>query len=303
MAFAVERRNDFMKNIGFIGMGNMGLPMTINLVKKGNMSVTGFDIAEDKRKIFEKNGGIQVSNTDSIINSCDVIFLCLPTNDLVRLTIQQIIDKGRKGTVIVDLSSTSPNLIREMYSKSKPAGIDLLDSPVSGGVSGATAGTLAIMCGGDINVFEKVEPLLHYIGKTVTYMGSSGCGSVTKLANNMIVGCNIGAVCEALAFAVKAGLDPTTFYNAIKDGFAASAVLDSKAPKIISRNFEASARIAVHQKDLINALELAKELNVEIPLSKIILDYMNEMAKDGKENEDHCAIAKVYEKRMGVEIK
>lgn len=292
-----------MRKIGFIGMGIMGLPMAINLVKNGNLSVTGFDVVEEKREIFNKNGGTSTDNTEDIIKSCDIIFLCLPTNDLVKTNIQQVINTGKKGTIIADLSSTAPNVIREMYPKCEEAGIELLDCPVSGGEVGAIEGTLAIMCGGDKEVFDKVEPLLHYIGKAVTYMGGTGCGAVAKLANNMIVGCNIGAVSEALAFAVKAGLDPETLFNAIKDGFAGSAVLNSKAPKIISRNFEASARIAVHQKDLKNALNLAEELNVEIPMSKMILDYMNEMEADGKVNEDHCAIARIYEKRMDIEIK
>ena len=209
----------------------------------------------------------------------------------------------RKGTIIVDLSSTSPNVIREMYAKAKEADISLIDSPVSGGEVGAIEGTLAMMCGGDKEIFDQVEPLLHFMGSTVTYVGKTGCGSVAKLANNMIVGCNIAAVGEALAFAVKAGLDPEVLYTAIKDGFAGSAVLSSKAPKIISRDFEASARIAVHQKDLKNAVHLADELGIEIPISNMVLDYMNEMEADGKVNEDHCSIAKIYEKRMGVEIK
>jgi len=291
-----------MKKVGFIGMGIMGLPMAMNLVKNG-VQVTGFDVVESRRKAFEENKGISTDKTEIITQSCDIIFLCLPTNNLVSSTIEQVIASGRTGTVIVDLSSTAPSVIREMYPKCREAGISLLDSPVSGGEAGAVAGTLAIMCGGEKHVFDEVEPLLHHIGKTATYMGGTGCGAVAKLANNMIVGCNIGAVGEALAFAVKAGLDPMTLYNAIKDGFAGSAVLDSKAPKIISRNFEASARIAVHQKDLKNAVDLADELNIEIPMSKMILDYMNEMDSDGMVNEDHCAIAKVYEKRMGVEIK
>ncbi len=291
-----------MKKVGFIGMGIMGLPMAINLVKNG-VQVTGFDVVESRRKVFEENKGISTDKTEIITQSCDIIFLCLPTNNLVSSTIEQVIASGRTGTVIVDLSSTAPSVIREMYPKCREAGISLLDSPVSGGEAGAVAGTLAIMCGGEKHVFDEVEPLLHHIGKTATYMGGTGCGAVAKLANNMIVGCNIGAVGEALAFAVKAGLDPMTLYNAIKDGFAGSAVLDSKAPKIISRNFEASARIAVHQKDLKNAVDLADELNIEIPMSRMILDYMNEMESDGMVNEDHCAIAKVYEKRMGVEIK
>lgn len=292
-----------MNKIGFIGMGIMGLPMAINLIKKGKQSVIGFDVVEEKRSIFKENGGMSTDNIEDIIENCNIIFLCLPTNELVKLSIQKVIDKKKNGTIIVDLSSTAPNVIRAMYSECKEAGIDLIDSPVSGGEIGAVDGTLAIMCGGDKEVFIKVEQLLHYIGTTVTYMGRTGCGSVAKLANNMIVGCNIGAVSEALAFAVKAGLDPETLFNAIKDGFAGSAVLNSKAPKIISRDFDASARIAVHQKDLKNAVQLAEELNVEIPLTNIILDYMNEMESYGKINEDHCAIAKIYEKRMDVEIK
>lgn len=291
-----------MNKIGFIGMGIMGLPMAINMVKKCQLPVMGFDVVEEKRKIFQENGGISVDNLEEINNSCDIIFLCLPTNELVKSSVQAIINIGRKDTIVVDLSSTSPNVIREMYEKSKINEIRLLDSPVSGGESGAIAGTLAIMCGGDESIFDKVKPLLLCIGISATYMGKTGCGSIAKLANNMIVGCNIGAVCESLAFAVKAGLDPQVLFNAIKDGFAGSEVFNLKAPKIISRNFEASARIAVHQKDLKNAVTLAEQLGVEIPMSKMILEYMNEMEADGRINEDHCAIAKIYEKNMGIEI-
>lgn len=292
-----------MKKIGFIGMGIMGLPMAVNLVKKSKQEVVGFDVVEEKRNIFKENGGIPVDNTDEITNTSDIIFLCLPTNDLVKSTIQKIISSDRKGTIIVDLSSTAPNVIREMYPVAKEAEIKLLDSPVSGGEVGAIEGTLAIMCGGDKEVFEEVQTLLHCMGVHVTYMGNTGCGSVAKLANNMIVGCNLASVGEALAFAVKAGLDPQVLFEAIKDGFAGSAVFTSKAPKIISRNYDASARVAVHQKDLKNAVQLANELGVEIPMSEMVLDYMNELEADGRINEDHCAVARIYEKRMGVEIK
>lgn len=289
--------------VGFIGLGIMGLPMAINLVNKSKYEIVGFDVVEERKSIFKESGGTAVDNTEVIINNCDIIFLSLPTNDLVKSSIQNIINTKRKGTIIVDLSSTSPNLIREMYAKANKAEISLIDSPVSGGEKGAIEGTLAMMCGGDKEVFDQVESLLHFMGATVTYVGKTGCGSVAKLANNMIVGCNIAAVGEALAFAVKAGLDPEVLFIAIKDGFAGSAVLSSKAPKIISRDFEASARIAVHQKDLKNAVHLADELGIEIPISNMVLDYMNEMEADGRVNEDHCAIAKIYEKRMGVEIK
>lgn len=288
--------------IGFIGMGIMGLPMAVNLVRKGKLPIVGFDAVGDRRELFLRNGGISTDNTEKIVKDCNIIFLCLPSDKLVEENIINIINAGN-AEIIVDLSSTSPNLIRKMYHKCKDKGVELLDSPVSGGEVGATEGTLAIMCGGSKETFDKVEYLLHYIGKSITYMGGSGCGAVAKLANNMIVACNIGAVSEAFAFGVKAGLNPEVLYSAIKDGFAGSAVLDSKAPKIISRNFVASARIAVHQKDLKNAVGMADDMNIEIPLSEMILDFMNEMEADGRVNEDHCAIAKIYEKRMGVEIK
>lgn len=292
-----------MKKIGFLGMGIMGLPMAINLVKKSGHSVTGFDISQEKRNVFKENGGISVGKADEIYNTCDIIFLCLPSNDLVKSTIQGIMNTGRRGIIIVDLSSTAPNVIREMYVKAEKNEVRLLDSPVSGGETGAIAGTLVIMCGGDKEVYDEVKPLLLCVGNSATYMGLTGCGSVAKLANNMIVGCNIGAVCESFAFAVKAGLDPEVLFSAIKDGFAGSAVMSSKIPKIISRDFTASARIAIHQKDLKNAADLAEKLDVEIPMSKMVLEYMDEMEIDGKENEDHCAIARIYEKNMGVEIK
>jgi 2-hydroxy-3-oxopropionate reductase len=292
-----------MKKIGFIGMGIMGLPIALNLVAKSNQPVMGFDVLEEKLNILKKNGGIPISNVDEIYGNCDIIFLCLPTNALVKLNIQGIVDTGRRGAIIVDLSSTAPNVIREMYSKAKENDVRLLDSPVSGGEAGAIAGNLAIMCGGDEEIFDEVKQLLLCLGSSATYMGATGCGSVAKLANNMIVGCNIAAVSESFAFAVKAGIDPEVLFNAIKGGFAGSEVMNAKIPKIISRNFEASARIAVHQKDLKNAIQLADELDVLIPMSKMVLDYMDEMEAEGKINEDHCAIVKVYEKNMGVEVK
>ncbi|WP_027938292.1 NAD(P)-dependent oxidoreductase [Anaeroarcus burkinensis] len=291
-----------MKTIGFVGMGIMGLPMAVNLVKKSGQEILGFDIFQEKRKQFAAQGGNAVDSAEVIFTQCDLIFLCLPTNDLVNQTIQKILAAAKPGAIIVDFSSTSPDVIRELYPQAQAKGVRLLDSPVSGGESGAIAGTLVLMCGGEQTVFDEVKPLLLHVGTSATYMGDTGCGCVAKLANNMIVGCNIAALAEGFAFAVKAGLNPTVLYEAIKDGFAGSPVMNVKAPKIISRDFSASARIAVHQKDLKNAVRLAEQLGVEIPLSAKVLDYMNQMEVAGKVDEDHCAIARIYERDMGVEI-
>ena len=181
--------------------------------------------------------------------------------------------------------------------------MQLLDSPVSGGETGAIAGTLVIMCGGEKEVFDSITDLLYCVGSTVTYMGSTGCGSVAKLANNMIVGCNLVAVGEAYAYAVKAGLNPARLYEAIKDGAAQNAVMDIKVPKILARDFSASARIAVHYKDMKNAVNLADEMGVEIPMSAVVLNCMRQMEEDGLIDEDQCALVKVFEKDMGVTVK
>ncbi len=263
----------------------------------------GFDVAEASRAKFAAAGGVATAEAKEVYENSEVIFLCLPKNELVESIVTDIIDNGKKGTVIVDFSSTFPGVVRKLYPKVKAAGMSLIDSPVSGGETGAVAGTLVVMCGGDKEIFEEVKDLIACVGSRVTYMGTTGCGDVAKLANNMIVGCNLIAVSEAYAFAVKAGLDPDVLFHAIKDGFAQNAVMDLKVPKIISRDFTASARIAVHQKDMKNATKLAEDMGVEIPMSALVLGYMNRMEEAGLINEDQCALVKMFEQDMGIEIK
>lgn len=292
-----------MKHIGFIGLGVMGLPMAANLAKKSGLPVTGFDVSEDRRRMLMEAGAAATAEPETIYSQCDVIFLCLPTNELLDATVRRVVECAKPGAIIVDLGSSAPGVVRELETLVREKGMHLVDSPVSGGETGAKAGTLVLMCGGDETVFNTVRPLLLHMGSSATYMGKSGCGSVAKIANNMMVGIHLGALGEAFAFAAKAGLDPAVLFNAIKDGFAGSAVMTLKAPKIIDRDFSASARVAVHQKDLKNADRLASEMGVDIPLSRKILADMNRLEAEGRVNEDHCAVARIYEQDMGVEIK
>lgn len=292
-----------MRKVGFIGLGIMGLPMATNIMNKSGCDVTGFDVMEAARERFVANGGKVTANADEIYAESDVIFLCLPKNELVDSTVREIIAKAKSGTIIVDFSSTAPGVIRTLFPLVKEVGMELLDSPISGGEAGAIAGTLVVMCGGERETFDKVEDLLHCVGSTATYMGSTGCGCVAKLANNMIVGINLVAVGEAYTYAAKAGLEPTVLFAAIKGGFAQNAVMDMKVPKILSRDFSPSARIAVHHKDIKNAMQLANEMGVELPLSAVVLDHMNRMEEWGMIDEDQCALVKVFEKAMNVEVK
>lgn len=223
--------------IGFFGLGVMGLPMATNIVKKCGTKVYAFDVAPQQLAAFAAAGGVPVKTPEEIYETCDVILQILPTHPIIINSIEQIMQHGKKGTVIVDMSSTSPDIIRDLYPKVKSAGMSLLDAPVSGGNIGAKQGNLVIMCGGDKATFDQVEPVLEYMGTCVTYMGGPGCGDVAKIANNMIVGCNLLAVSEAFALATKAGLDPEKLFGAIKDGFAQNRVMDVKLPKLLEEIF------------------------------------------------------------------
>lgn len=291
-----------MYQLGMIGLGIMGLPMAVNLIKHSGHPVMGFDVVPAQTRKLEEAGGQIAQSIEALAAACDVVFMSLPSNQLVFSTVQTVIEHAATGTVIVDLSSTAPTVVRELDAPVREKGMWLLDSPVSGGETGAIAAKLVLMCGGDEAAFKRVEPLLCCIGSKVTHMGPIGCGSIAKLANNMIVGVNILAVGEALAYAKKAGLDPAVLFQAIEAGYAGSVVLSEKAPKILSRDFSASARIAIHQKDLQNAVDLAEQMGVDIPLSAIALDYMNRIREQGGADEDHCACVKIFEQNMGVTI-
>ncbi len=294
-----------MKNIGYLGLGIMGYGMTSNLIKKCDKDtvVWGFDPVDKLRDRFAALGGKATADASELYKACDVIFMCLPTNAIVKATITDIMNTAKPGTIIVDMGSTSPYIIQGLHKTALEKGYHLLDSPVSGGETGAVGGTLVIMSGGEKEVFDQVEPYLQMMGKTVTYMGPSGCGSMSKVANNMMVGIHLVAMGEAYAFAVKAGIDPGTLFHAIKGGFAQSAVMDLKVPKVLERDFSASARIAVHLKDINNAMEMAEHLDVQLPLTKIVKEQMDWIDAHGLIDEDQCALVKYYEDAMNVEIK
>ncbi|MEA4815350.1 MAG: NAD(P)-dependent oxidoreductase [Lachnospiraceae bacterium] len=294
-----------MKNIGYVGLGVMGHGMVSNLIKKCDAGtiIWGYDVVENAMQAFRDVGGKTASCPAELYKNCSIIFMCLPTNDLVYNTAKEILPAAGKGTTIIDMSSTSPYISKELYQRAKEKDVNFLDCPVSGGKVGADAGALAIMCGGDKDIFDIIRPYLEMMGKTVTYMGGSGCGSTAKLANNIMVGIHLIAMGEAFAFAKKAGLDPATLFEAIRHGAAQSTVMDIKMPKILERDFSAAARIAVHLKDIDNALDMAQKLEVDLPITQLVKEQMDYMKDNGMINEDQCALVKYYENSMDVEVK
>lgn len=290
-----------MKKIGFLGLGVMGLPMAINVVKKSGIPVMGNDINKDRLKEFEKAGGIIADSNEQIYRECDLILQILPTHEIIKKSVHDAIEYGKPGNIIVDLSSTAPDIILELYKEVKEAGMFLLDSPVSGGNPLAWAGTLAIMTGGDREAFDIAEPVLRCMGNPV-YTGSAGSGDITKLVNNIIGGAGLVAYCEAYALAAKAGIDLQTTFEATRCGFAGGPQYDNKIPKLIKRDYEPGARVAVHRKDILNAKHFAHKLDVDLPLTDTILMVMDWMNDNGHIDEDQIAMVKYYEDKMKVTV-
>lgn len=287
--------------IGFLGMGVMGLPMAKNLVRKSGCEVLGFDVVQKQRDAFREAGGTPVDDAAEIYKSCEVILQILPTHPIIRNSVEQAIRWGKPGNVIVDLSSTAPDIVLELHQKAQDAGMFLLDSPISGGNPKAIDGTLAIMVGGEQEAFERVKPLLACMGSPV-YTGGSASGSVTKLVNNMIGGATLVAICEGYAFAAKAGIDLQTTFDATRCGFVAGPMYDNKVPKLINRDYEPGARVAVHRKDILNAKHYAHKLGVDTPMTDVVLRVMDWMNDNGHIDEDQIAMVKYFEDKMDVTV-
>lgn len=293
------------KNIGFIGLGIMGKPMSLNLIKAGH-NLTVYDINKEAVEKLVSLGAKGATSPKEVAENSDIIFTMLPNSQHVKEVIlgeTGIIKSAKKGTVIIDMSSITPVVSKEIASEITKLGIEMLDAPVSGGEPGAINGKLSIMVGGKSEVFEKVKDVLYNMGTSVILVGGNGCGVTAKLANQIIVNLNIAAMSEALVLASKAGIDIEKMYQAIRGGLAGSAVLDAKVPLILERNFVAGGKIAINLKDITNVMETAHALDVPLPLSSQLLEIFHALKADGKANDDHGGIVQYFEKLAKVEVR
>ena len=294
-----------MAKIGFIGLGIMGNPMAKNLVKAGYDLVV-YDIAAAAVKELGETGAQAAASVAEVAQAAGIIFTMLPNSPHVKevvLGAGGILENAKEGTIIVDMSSISPIVSREIAAACGEKGVTLLDAPVSGGEPKAIDGTLAIMAGGDEAAFKKVEEILLKMGSSAVLVGEVGSGNVTKLANQVIVALNIAAMSEAMVLATKNGVDPEKVYNAIRGGLAGSTVLDAKMPMVLSGNFDPGFRIELHIKDLQNALDCAHAVNLPIPLTAEVMEIMQALKAAGMEKNDHDAVIRHYEKLAGVEVR
>jgi 2-hydroxy-3-oxopropionate reductase len=294
-----------MTNIGFIGLGIMGKPMAKNLLKAGHRLVV-YDIVPAGADEVAAAGAARGSSPKEVAGQSELVITMVPDGPEVEQAVlgsNGVLEGAKKGTIVVDMSSISPMVAQKVGAKCEAQGVDFLDAPVSGGEPKAIDGTLAIMVGGRQEIFDKVEPILKSMGSTVVLTGPVGAGNVTKLANQIMVACNIAAMGEALVLATKAGLDPEVVFNAVKAGLAGSTVLNVKAPMVYSRNFKPGFRVRLHQKDLRNALLAAESLKVSLPLTSAVQNILVSLVNNGKGDLDHSAIVQFIEGMAAVEVK
>lgn len=294
-----------MSKTGFIGLGIMGKPMSRNLLKAGHALVV-YDIVPAFVDAIVADGAERGKSCSDVASRSDVIVTMLPDGpDVEEAILGQggVLEGIRRGSTIVDMSSINPLVSQKVAVACSERGVEFLDAPVSGGEPKAIDGTLAVMVGGKKEVFDRVLPLLQRMGSSVTLTGPVGAGNVTKLANQIMVACNIAAMGEALVLATRSGLDPEVVFNAVKGGLAGSAVLNAKAPMVIGRNFKPGFRIRLHQKDLRNALLAAESVKVALPLTGLVQQMLTALMNQGKGDLDHSAIATFIEQLAGVEIK
>lgn len=291
--------------IGFIGLGIMGKPMAKNLLKAG-YSLTVNDLNKAAVDEVVAAGAKALPSSKEVAAVSDVIITMLPNSPHVK---EVVLGKGgvaegaKPNTIVVDMSSISPIVSREVSAELAKKQVVMLDAPVSGGEPKAIDGSLAIMVGGPADAFAKVEAILQVMGGSVTLVGEIGSGNITKLANQIMVAANIAGMSEALVLATKANVDPEKVFKAIRGGLAGSTVLDAKAPLVLAGNFKPGFRIDLHIKDLQNALDTAKSVDTPSPISEAAINMMKSLSSEGKGSDDHGGLIQWYEKQAKVEVR
>ena len=297
-----------MTKIGFIGLGIMGVPMVRNLVR-AHMDVTIIDNGHGNHAAIAelKGQGVKVMATarETAANQ-DVVITMLPNGSVVEQVLtgpDGVLADISPGTILIDSSSVSPAESQHFAALAKAKGCSFLDAPVSGGEPGAIAGTLAFMIGGNEDVARQADPVFQAMGSTAVVTGPNGAGSVTKLCNQIICFINIAAVSEALVLGQKAGADPKQVYEAVRSGLAGSAILEQKAPRIYARDFAPGGFLENQMKDINNAMETAKNLDVSLPQAGLVQQMTASLMQAGHGREDNACFVKFYEAISGVEVK
>ena len=284
--------------IGFIGLGIMGRPMALNLLKGGHDVRVWARRAESMQPLLNAGAAGAACPADVARDRELVISMVADAPDVAEV-MRGVASAGVPGLVAVDMSTIAPAAARSIGAELAEAGVDFLDAPVSGGEVGAIAGTLSIMAGGSAAAFARAEPAFACMGKNIVHVGDSGAGQVAKAANQIVTGMGVLAVAEAFAFASKNGVDRSKVREALLGGFAYSKILENHGQRMLDRNFKPGFKSWMHEKDLNIVMQTAHELGLCLPGSAATAQMFNAMVGSGHGEEDSIAVLKLLELLSG----
>lgn len=278
--------------IGFIGLGIMGKPVARNLMKAG-YGLTVYNRSRGKAEELVGEGAEPAGSPREVAENCEIIIIMLPDSPQVEEVVtgeNGILEGVREGALLVDMSTISPVVSKELAGKARERGAGMLDAPVSGGEPGAINGTLSIMVGGSEEDFERAKPLFDVVGETITYVGESGTGQVVKACNQIVVALTIEAVSEALVLGSKAGVDPAKVIEVLSGGLAGNRVMEVRGENFLKHRFDPGFRLELHRKDLGIALAAGREYEVPLPVTAIVDQILEALVAKGSGGMDHSAI-------------
>lgn len=286
-----------MEKIGIIGLGIMGKPMALNLIKAG-YSVSILEKSNAAPAVKEA-GAQAYPNSRELAQAVNVVITMLPDSPDVEAVVSGedgVLAGIKPGSLFIDMSTIAPSVAVDIFQKMKDKGVEALDAPVSGGQVGAEAGTLSIMVGGSEQAFNRALPIFQAMGKNIVHMGDAGTGQTTKACNQMIVGMTIQAVGEAFTLANEAGVNLVKMREALLGGFAQSRILDLHGQRIIDRNFKPGFKIKLHKKDMGIALQAGEQYKIPLKGTALVATQMEESIEKGNGELDHSALILMLEK-------
>ena len=286
-------------NIGFIGLGNMGLPMAINLLKAG-YQVAGFDLVQSQLDAFAKAGGKTVANANDAAKNVDVLISMLPASRHVEglyLGDSGLLANTNPQTILVDCSTISPKVAQAVASAAQAKGFEMVDAPVSGGTAGAQAGTLTFMVGGQQSAVERIRPLLEKMGKNIFHAGANGAGQTVKVCNNMLLGIQMLGTCEALRLGIANGMDPKILSDIMSKSSGRNWALElyNPCPGVMdnvpsSKDYAGGFGVDLMLKDMGLATENAEALEASVPLGKLAQQLYEAHSKAGHGQLDFSSV-------------
>ncbi|HEV8530398.1 MAG TPA: NAD(P)-dependent oxidoreductase, partial [Methylomirabilota bacterium] len=284
-------------SVGFIGVGNMGNPMASNILKNG-FKMKIFDLIPKAMENLVQAGAQRSASAREVVEGSEIVLTCLPASpdvEALYLDAGGLVECAKPGTILIDLSSVLPSTPRKIEPRARDRGVHFLESPVSGGVSGARAATLAVMVGGDGEVLKRAEPVLRSLGPNIFHVGPVGAGNTVKAINNMMACVNSLAMMEGVVLGVKAGLDPMTIYEVVKASSGGSKALERIPRALIPRDFEPGFKVALMNKDLDTFTTIAKELHVPVSFANVAQRYQQAAMAAGLADQDTSAALMVIE--------